>query len=99
MAAETMKFPGQPGTDPEMNMGYALLAQERKDRIIKTFKIGVVWVGLIIFLTLALLQFNFDPSYVFKHFGFVLQGMLTTIGISVASILIATVLALTGAVA
>jgi polar amino acid transport system permease protein len=99
MAVETTKFPGQPESDPDLDMGQALLAQERRERLIQTVKIGVVWVGLIIFLTIALLQFNFDPAYVFKHFGFVLQGLPITIGVSLASIAFATILALLGAVA
>jgi polar amino acid transport system permease protein len=99
MSVETMKLPGRPGADPELDMGLALMAQQRRERLINTVKIGIVLVGLIIFLTLALLQFNFDPSYVFKHFGFVLQGLPITIGVSLASIGFATILALLGAVA
>jgi polar amino acid transport system permease protein len=99
MAVETMKFPGQPEPDPDLGMGQALLAQQRRERLIQTVKIGVVWVGLVIFLTIALLQFNFDPAYLFNHFGFVLQGLPITIGVSLASIAFATILALLGAVA
>ena len=99
MAVETMKFPGQPGPDPDADMGLALLAQQRRERLIQTAKIGIVWVGLIVFLTIALLQFNFDPKYVFAHYQFVLQGLWVTIGISAASITFATILALIGAVA
>jgi polar amino acid transport system permease protein len=64
-----------------------------------TVKIGVVWVLLIIFLTIILLQFNFDPAYMFDHYYFVLQGLWTTIALSFLSIAIATILALLGAVA
>jgi polar amino acid transport system permease protein len=99
MAVETIKLPGQPPPDHEQDMGQALLAQQRKERLIQTAKIGVVWVGLIILLTAALLQFNFDPSYVLAHYGFVLAGLPITIFISFVSILIAAVLALFGAVA
>jgi polar amino acid transport system permease protein len=99
MAVETMKYPGQPVSDPDQDMGLALLAQQRRERLIQTIKIGVVWVGLIIFLIFALLQFNFDPFYVFKHFGFVLLGLPITIGVSLAAIFFATILALLGAVA
>jgi len=99
MAVETMKFPGQPEPDPDLGMGQALLAQQRRERLIQTVKIGVVWVGLVIFLSIALLQFNFDPAYLFNHFGFVLQGLPITIGVSLASIAFATILALLGAVA
>ncbi len=49
MAVETMKLPGQPGYDPELDMGQALMAQKRKERLIMTVKIGVVWVVLIFF--------------------------------------------------
>jgi polar amino acid transport system permease protein len=99
MAVETNYFPGQPESDPDLGMGHALLAQQRRERLIQTIKIGVVWVGLILFLIFALLQFNFDPAYVFKHFGFVLLGLPITIGVSLASIFFATILALLGAVA
>jgi len=99
MAVETIKFPGQPGVDPDLEMGHSLMAQQRREQLIQTVKIGVVWVGLIIFLIFALLQFNFSPAYVFKHFGFVLQGLPITIGVSLASIAFATILALLGAVA
>jgi polar amino acid transport system permease protein len=80
-------------------MGQVLLAQRRKERLIQTAKIGVVWVGLVFFLIIALLQFNFDPSYVLAHYGFVLAGLPITIFISFVSIIIAAVLALFGAVA
>ena len=99
MAVETMKIPGQPDQDPHLGMGEALVADERRQRLIQTIKIGIVWVVLIIFLIIALLQFNFDPAYVFKHFGFVLQGLPITIGVSLAAIFFATILALVGAVA
>jgi polar amino acid transport system permease protein len=99
MAVETMKFPGQPEPDPQLDMGHALLAQQRRERLIKTAKIGIVWVVLIIFLIFLLLQFNFSPAYVFQHYGFVLAGLPLTIGISLASVLAATILALLGAVA
>jgi polar amino acid transport system permease protein len=102
MAVETMRLPGQAGPagpDPDLKMGLDLIAQQRRERLIQTIKIGVVWLFLLIFLTLALLQFNFSPRYVFEHYQFVLRGMLLTVGISLASILAATVLALLGAVA
>ncbi len=99
MAVETMKLPGQPGFDPDMDMGQALMAQKRRDRIIMTVKIGVVWVVLIAFLAIILLQFNFDPAYMFNHYQFVLAGLWVTLGLSVLSIIFATILALLGAVA
>jgi polar amino acid transport system permease protein len=97
MAVESLNFPDMPPADPNLDMGLALVAHQRKERLIQTVKIGVVWLGLIIFLIILLLQFNFDPAYVFAHYGFVLQGLLITIGISLASIAAATVLAMLGA--
>ena len=97
MAVDLLNFPGKPPEDPNLDMGLALVAHQRKSRLIQTVKIGVVWVGLIIFLIVLLLQFNFDPAYVFDHYEFVLKGLLITIGISMASIAAATVLALLGA--
>jgi polar amino acid transport system permease protein len=99
MTVETMKLPGQPGFDPDLDMGQALMAQKRRDRLILTVKIGIVWVVLILFLTIILLQFNFDPKYMFEHYNFVLKGLGTTIALSVISIAFATILALLGAVA
>ena len=97
MAVDSLNFPAKPPADPNLDMGLALVAQQRKERLIQTVKIGVVWVGLVIFLIILLLQFNFDPAYVFDHYAFVLEGLLITIGISMASIAAATVLALLGA--
>jgi polar amino acid transport system permease protein len=99
MTVETMKLPGQPGFDPDLDMGQALMAQKRRDRLMMTVKIGIVWVVLILFLTIILLQFNFDPAYMFAHYNFVLKGLWTTIALSVISIAFATILALLGAVA
>lgn len=87
-----------PTRDPDFSVGLALLAQQRKQRIIQTAKIGVVWLGLMLFLGFVLLQLNFDPAYALDHYNFVLQGLLTTIGISLVSILVATTLALLGAI-
>ncbi len=99
MAVETMKLPGQAGPDPHLDMGLALVAQQRRERLIQTIKIGIVWVVLLIFIAIALLQFDFSPAYMFKHFGFVLTGLPITIGVSAAAIAFATILALLGAVA
>jgi polar amino acid transport system permease protein len=99
MTVEMMKLPGQPGFDPELGMGQALMAQQRRDRLIMTVKIGVVWVVLITFLIIILLQFNFDPAYMVEHYQFVLKGLGTTIALSLLSIAFATILALLGAIA
>lgn len=97
MSVETMSYPRPPEDDPNLKMGLALMAYQRKTRIIQAVKIGTVWIGVIIFLAVVLLQLRFDPAYVAKHYGFVLEGLLTTIWLSLASIAIATILALLGA--
>ncbi len=97
MAVETIKPFGVPEPDPDLGMGLELVAQKRRQRQLQTFRLLAVWGGLIIFLSIALLLLRFDSQYVAQHYGFVLQGAVTTIGVSVVSILIATVLALFGA--
>jgi polar amino acid transport system permease protein len=97
MAVETIKPFGVPEPDPDLGMGLELLAHKRRERLLQALKLAGVWIGLFLFLSLALLLLRFDPNYVAQHYGFVLQGALTTIGVSLASILIAAVLALLGA--
>jgi len=94
MTAESLS---QPYRDPDSGMGMELMAHERKERLMQRLKVSLVWVGLVLLLAVVLLQLRFDPAYVLQHYDFVLQGALTTIGISVVSILIATILALLGA--
>lgn len=92
---ETTQIP--PESDPDLAVGLALVRKARRIRLIETAKVGVVWLVLLALLTAGLLQLRFEPQYVFQHANFVLQGVGTTIGVSVVSILIASVLALFGA--
>jgi polar amino acid transport system permease protein len=97
MALETAPpFAGTQG-DPYLNMGLTLVAHDRQRRLLHALKVTLVWMALVILIAVLLLQLRFEPSYLFQHYGFVLQGALTTIGVSLASIFFATFLALFGA--
>jgi polar amino acid transport system permease protein len=97
MPSETAKFSPGVKLDPDLSMGLKLLAHERRERLILQGKIVLVWVGVVAILLVVLLQLRFEPGYIFENYQFVLQGALTTIGISLASISVATILALLGA--
>lgn len=86
-----------PEQDPDYATGLALVRRARRIRIIETIKVGIVWIFLIALLTAGLLQLRFDARYLFQHADFVLRGVTTTIGVSLISILFASVLALFGA--
>lgn len=83
--------------DPDLNTGLQLLADQRRARLIRTTKIGTVWFILIVLLIVVLLLTNVEPAYMADHYGIVLQGLMTTIEISLISIVIASFLALFGA--
>lgn len=97
MSAETLIQPALSGADPDLSMGLQLLADRRRAHLIQTIKIAVVWILLIAGLIMVLLRLNIDPAYMAEHYGIVLQGLVTTVGISLISIAIASVLALFGA--
>lgn len=78
-------------------MGLTLSVHDRRQRLVQTLKVVIVWVVLIFLIASVLLQLRFQPRYILDHYQFVLQGALTTIGVSLVSIAIATVLALFGA--
>ncbi len=97
MSAEDLSPVERGSVDPDWSMGLQLLAQQRRTRLIQMAKVGIVWAVLIAGLIFVLLQLNVEPGYMLDHYGIVLQGLVTTIGISVISICIASVLALLGA--
>src|SRR5258708_36725140 len=98
MTAENLK--GSPSAaDPHQGMGEALVALQQRKRLVQGIKVTVVWIGLIALLTAGLLMLNISPAYMLQHYDIILQGAGTTIGVSLASIIIATVLALLGSVA
>ncbi|MGQ9717064.1 MAG: amino acid ABC transporter permease [Anaerolineae bacterium] len=97
MAMEVTSTSIPPESDPDLAVGMALVRKARRARLIETAKVGVVWLVLLALLTTGLLQLRFEPQYVFRHANFVLQGVGTTIWVSIVSILFASVLALFGA--
>jgi polar amino acid transport system permease protein len=80
-------------------MGEALAVLQRRQRLMHSLKVAAVWIGLVLLLGAALLMLRIEPSYMLAHYDIILQGAGATLGVSLASILIATVLALFGAVA
>jgi len=97
MSAQTLVQPGMAEVDPDLSAGLQLLADQRRARLIRTTKIGTVWIILIVLLIMVLLLTNVEPAYMADHYGIVLQGLMTTIEISLISIVIASFLALFGA--
>ncbi len=87
------------GKDANVSMGEALAALHRRQKILHSIKVAGVWVGLVALLSVGLLMLHIEPGYMAEHYNIILQGAGTTIGVSLASILIATVLALFGAIA
>jgi len=95
------KIPGDPRTDkaPTQSMGAALVALQQRQRLIHNVKVTVVWLILVSLLVGALLLISLKPSYMLAHYNIILQGAGFTIGVSLASILFATLLALFGSIA
>ena len=89
--------PATPDSDPHLSMGHHLVAIERHNLWIHTLKVGLVWLALVTLLSLVLMILKVDPGYVANHYNFVLEGVWVTIGVSLASISIASILALLGA--
>jgi hypothetical protein len=89
MSVEALSPAELGSADPNWSMGLELLAEQRRARLIQMAKVGIVWAALIAGLAFILLQLNVEPGYMVDHYGIVLQGLVTTIGISVISICIA----------
>jgi polar amino acid transport system permease protein len=99
MATQSLHQSQVPAPDPHQAMGEALAALQQRQRFRHSLKIAAVWVGLVLLLGAALLMLKIQPSYMLAHYNIILQGAGATLGVSLASILIATVLALFGAIA
>jgi polar amino acid transport system permease protein len=97
----TQPFPTPPtaAIDPHQSMGEALASLQRRQRRAHSIKLAFVWFGLVVLLGAGLLTLKIQPSYMLAHYNIILQGAGATLGVSFASIIIATVLALFGSVA
>ena len=86
-------------TRPDDQQAFAaqLSATERRSRLWQRAKIGLVWAALFGLLGWLLYLLNVDFAYALANTGFVLEGIYLTLGVSLASITIATILALIGA--
>jgi polar amino acid transport system permease protein len=78
-------------------MGNTLLAFERRNTFRHAIQVGLVWVGLLIILSLALVALKFDPGYAVGQFKNVTLGLWYTLFVSLVSVSCAAVLALLGA--
>ena len=91
------KPPGTP-VDPYLDMGLALVAQHKRQLLIHGLKIALVWFVLICMATVGFMLLKIQPGYILLHYDVILQGAGTTIAVSMASIAIATILALAGSI-
>jgi polar amino acid transport system permease protein len=84
---------------PQPSLGAALVELQKRQRFIHSVKVTIVWLLLITVLIGGLLLIRFQPQYMLEHYDIILQGAGSTILVSLASILIATILALFGSIA
>jgi len=86
-------------TDPAAQAAFArqLVAQRRRRVLWHTAQIALVWATMFGLMGIGLSLLNVDFAYIFANTNFVLLGLGFTIGISLASILIASAIALVGA--
>lgn len=75
----------------------ALVREAERRKLVRQIKVGVVILVLLALLGFMLLQLQLDPAYMVNNAGFVIQGLFVTIGVSLASITLASVLGLLGA--
>jgi polar amino acid transport system permease protein len=74
-----------------------LMAQERRRRLFQRIRVGLVWTILLIILWFTFSFLNLDVGYIFENANFVILGLGVTLGVSLVSILIASAIALLGA--
>ncbi len=98
---QKQNLPSKPssGQDSAPSLGERLVVLQRRQRFIHSVKVGIVWLVLVALLGGALFMIRVNPTYMLEHYNIILQGAGATIGVSLASIAIATVLALFGSIA
>ncbi|MBE2240137.1 MAG: amino acid ABC transporter permease [Caldilineaceae bacterium] len=74
-----------------------LMAQAQRRRWLQSVRVGLVWIFLFAILWFLFSFLNLDFGYIFQNANFVLLGIGVTIGVSLASILIASIIAFFGA--
>ena len=100
LATNPSKDPGRydlTQLDDQKAFAAELMAADRRGRLIQRLKIGLVWLVLFAIIGWLLRLLNIDFGYAVANSGFVLEGIYLTLGVSLASIIIATILALIGA--
>ena len=100
LATNPSKDPGRydlTQLEDQKSFAAELMAADRRSRLIQRLKIGLVWLVLFAIIGWLLRLLNIDFAYAFANSGFVLEGIYLTLGVSLASITIATILALIGA--
>ncbi len=104
MTAPTGDEPGSRTTSYDLTKradqeAYAnlLMAQERRRKWMQRARVALVWVFLIAILWFLFSFLNLDFGYIFQNANFVLLGIGVTIGVSLVSIAIASIIALFGA--
>src|SRR5690606_28477635 len=82
---------------PYSDFGQQLQQQAKAEDRRQYFQRGLVWAVLFLILGSLLYLLKIDVPYILEHQGFVLQGLLTTLWVSLLSISLATILAFLGA--
>jgi polar amino acid transport system permease protein len=77
--------------------GRELVLAARRVRRRQRAQVGLVWLALFAILGVLLYLLRIDVPYMLAHQGFVVQGLVTTLWVSLLSISLATILAFIGA--
>jgi polar amino acid transport system permease protein len=77
--------------------GRQLVTAARRVKRRQRAQVGLVWLGLFVILGGLLYLLRIDVPYMLAHQGFVVQGLVTTLWVSLLSISFATILAFVGA--